>query len=89
MWMDSQAGIKKSEREKSTSSAKQVDIRFKIICHCAQTKIVKPSFVKSGDMIADLPTKKTAPRMLDLRRLLKLKTIQEDFEEECYNILSL
>ena len=60
MWMDSQAGIKKSEREKSTSSAKQVDIRFKIICHCAQTKIVKPSFVKSGDMIADLPIKKNS-----------------------------
>ena len=84
MWMDNQAAINQLESEKSTSSAKHVDIRFKFICHYAQVKAVKPSFVKSGDMIADLLTKALpAPRILDLHGMVKLITIQDDVEEEC------
>ena len=82
MWVDDQAAIKQLDSEKSTSSAKHVDIRFKFICHYAQVKMVKPSFVKSGDMIADLMTKAlSAPRIVDLRKMFKLKAIQDDVKE--------
>ena len=53
IWMDNQAAIKQLEREKATSSAKHADIRFKFFCHYAQAKIVRSSFIKSGDMIAN------------------------------------
>ncbi|CAI5746258.1 unnamed protein product [Peronospora destructor] len=77
MWMDNQAAIKQLESEKSTSSAKHVDICFEFICHYAQTKVVQPSFVKSGEMIADLLTKAlSVPRILDLREMFKLKAIR-------------
>jgi hypothetical protein len=84
MWMDNQATIKQLDSEKSTSSAKHVDIRFKFICHYAQAKIVEPSYVKSEDMMADLLKKALpAPRIVYLRGMFKLKTIQDDVEEEC------
>ena len=84
MWMDNQAAINQLESGKSTSSAKHVDIRFKFICHYAQVKAVNLSLVKYGDMIADLLTKAlTAPRIVDLRGMFKLITIQDDVEEEC------
>ena len=90
MWMDNQAAINQLENEKSTSSAKHVDIRFKFICHYAQAKVVQPSFVKSGDMIADLLTKALpAPRIMNLREMFNLVAIQDDVEEECYKILFL
>ena len=84
MWMDNQAATNLLKSEKSSSSAKHVDIRFRFICHYAQAQIVQPRFVKSGDMIADLLTKALpAPRISTLRKLFKLKTIQDDVEEEC------
>ena len=84
MWIDNQAAIKQLESEKSTSSAKHVDIRFKFIRHYAQAGIVVPRFVKSQDMIADILTKALpAPRMEELRKMFKLKAAQHDTEEEC------
>ena len=47
MWIDNQAAIKQLESEKSASSAKHVDIRFKFICHHAQAGTVVPRFIKS------------------------------------------
>ena len=48
MWIDNQAAIKQLESEKSTSSAKDVNIRFKFICHHAQEGTVVPRFVAIG-----------------------------------------
>ena len=90
MWMDNQAAIKQLDSEKSTSSAKHVNILFKFICHYAQVKTVKPSYVKSVEMIADLLTKALpAPRIVNLRKMIKLKAIQDDVEEKWNNILLL
>ena len=81
-WMDNQAEIKQLESEKITSSAKHVDIRFKFICHYTQAKVVRPSFVKDGDMVADMLTKELpAPKIMDLRGMFKLTAIQGDVEE--------
>ena len=84
MWIDNQAAIKQLESEKSTSSAKHVDIRFKFICHHAQEGTVVPRFSRSEDMLADILTKSLpAPRMEDLRCMSKLKATQANTEEEC------
>ena len=84
MGMDNQAAIKQLDSEKSTSSAKHVDIRFKFICHYAQVKTVKTSYVKSGEIIADLWTKALpAPWIVDLRNMFKLKAIQDDVDIGC------
>ena len=40
VWMDNQAVINLLKSEKSSSSAKHVDIRFKFICHYAQAQIL-------------------------------------------------
>ena len=83
--MYNQADIKEFESEKSTSSAKHVDFRFKFICHHVQEGVVVPRFVRSQDMMADILTKALpAPRMEELRAMFKLKvTTQDDTEEEC------
>nr|CCA23041.1 pol polyprotein putative [Albugo laibachii Nc14] len=59
--MDNQAAIKQLEGEKSTESAKHVNIRVKFICHYAHAQVVQPIFVKSGEIIADLLTKALSP----------------------------
>ena len=84
MWMGNQAVIKQLEGEKSTTSAKHVDIRFKFICQHAQEKMVKPSFTKSSDMIVDLLTKALpVPRIQDLREMFNLKAMEDAVEEDC------
>uniref|UniRef100_A0AAV1T6R3 Reverse transcriptase Ty1/copia-type domain-containing protein n=1 Tax=Peronospora matthiolae TaxID=2874970 RepID=A0AAV1T6R3_9STRA len=84
MWMDNQAAIKQLEAEKSTTSAKHVDIRFKFICHYAREGIVVPKYVKTESMMADVLTKSLpAPRMEELRKMFNLRTIQAEVEEEC------
>ena len=84
MWIDYQAAIKQLESEKITSSAKHVDIRFNFICHHAQERTVVPRFVRSEDMLADILTKPlSAPRMEELRSMIKLKSTQANTEEEC------
>ena len=84
MWMDNQEAIKQIESEKSTSSAKHVDISAKFICNYAKDGIVAPRFVKSQDMMADILTKSLpAPRMEELRAMFGLKITQASTEEEC------
>ena len=84
MWIDNQAAVKQLESENSTSSAKHVDIRFKLIFHHAREGIVVPRFVKSQDMMADILTKALpAPRMEEFRAMFKLKATQDDTKEEC------
>lgn len=74
MWMANQAAIKQLKSEKSTSSAKHVDIRFKFICQHAQDGTVALRFVSSESMMADIMTKAIlAPRMEKLRTMFKLK----------------
>ena len=56
---------------------------FKCICHRAQAKVVQASFIKSDDMmVALLPKALPEPRILGLRGIYKLKSIQHDVEEE-------
>uniref|UniRef100_A0AAV1VL47 Polyprotein n=1 Tax=Peronospora matthiolae TaxID=2874970 RepID=A0AAV1VL47_9STRA len=87
MWMDNQAAIKQLEGEKSTTSAKHVDIRFKFICHYAREGTVVPKYVKTESMMADILTKSLpAPRMEELRKMFNLRTIQAEVEEECLKI---
>ncbi|CAI5701556.1 unnamed protein product [Peronospora effusa] len=84
MWIYNQAAIKQLESEKSTSSAKHVDIRLKCFCHHAQEEILVPRFVKSQDMMADILIKALpAPRMEELRAMFQSNVTQDDTEEEC------
>ncbi|KAG2761559.1 hypothetical protein PC129_g5710 [Phytophthora cactorum] len=56
------------------TSAKHVDIRVKFICDFARKGIVKPEYVESRSMMADLLTKALpAPRMAELREIFNLK----------------
>uniref|UniRef100_A0AAV1T532 Integrase catalytic domain-containing protein n=1 Tax=Peronospora matthiolae TaxID=2874970 RepID=A0AAV1T532_9STRA len=73
MLMDNQAAIKMLESEGSMASAKHVDVRMKFICDYAKKGIVKPEFVESKLMKADLLTKTLpAPRVAELRELFNL-----------------
>ena len=90
MCIDNQAAIKQLESEKSTSSAKHVDIRFKCICHHTQEGTVVPRFVRSEDMLDDILTKSLpVPRMEELKSMLKLKITQANTEEECKKLSCL
>uniref|UniRef100_A0AAV1U5R2 Polyprotein n=1 Tax=Peronospora matthiolae TaxID=2874970 RepID=A0AAV1U5R2_9STRA len=48
MCINNQAAIKQLDSEKSTSSAKHVDTRHKLICHHAQKGTLVPRFVRQG-----------------------------------------
>ena len=73
MLMDNQAAIKMLESEGSMASAKHVDVRMKFICDYAKKGIVKPEFVESKLMRADLLTKTLpAPTVAELRELFNL-----------------
>ncbi|KAG3137919.1 hypothetical protein PI124_g128 [Phytophthora idaei] len=74
MKMDNQAAIKQLESEESMASAKHVDIRVKIICDFARKGIVKPEYVESRLMMADLLAKALpAPRIAELREIFNFK----------------
>ena len=84
MWVDNQAVIQQLESEKSTSSAKHVDIRFKFLRHHVRARVVNPRFIMSEDIMTDMLTKSLpAPRMKDLSAMFKLKAIQDTAEKEC------
>ncbi|CAI5711694.1 unnamed protein product [Peronospora destructor] len=73
MLMGNQAAIKQLECEGSMSSTKHVDVRMKFICDYAKKGVVKPDFVESKLMKADLLTKTLpAPRVAELRGLFNL-----------------
>ena len=68
MLMDNQASIKQLESKGSMSSAKHVDVCMKFVCDDAKKEIVKPEFVESLFMKADILTKVLpALRMAELR----------------------
>ena len=73
MLIINQAEIKILESEGSLASAKNADVRMKFICDFAKKGIVKPEFVESKLMRADLLTMVLpAPRVVELRGLLIL-----------------
>lgn len=68
---DNQAAIRKVEIEESMSSAKHLDVRLKYICDVAKRDIVRPEYLESRLMMADILTK--APRTAELRELFSLR----------------
>ena len=71
MLMDNQAAIRQLETEGSMSCVKHVDVCMKFICDYARKDIVKPKFMESRIMKADLLTKVLpAQRIAELRKLL-------------------
>nr|CCA26031.1 AlNc14C341G10799 [Albugo laibachii Nc14] len=85
MRMENQAGTKQLESEKSTASAKHVDICFKFICQYAHAQAFQPIFAKPGEMIADLLTKALAvPRIAELRDMFKL-IIMHTNDQICFS----
>jgi hypothetical protein len=68
LWIDNQAGIKQIENESSSSESKHVDVKLKFIRDFAAKRVLKPQYLATSDMIADLLTKALpAPRLVDLR----------------------
>ena len=66
--MDNQTAMKQIENEASSVSAKHVDVKLKFLQDYATKGVIKPRFMKSHDMLADLLTKALhAPRVLELR----------------------
>nr|CCA16773.1 PREDICTED: similar to retrotransposon protein putati [Albugo laibachii Nc14] len=55
--IDNQAAIHQMENEESSTRAKHIDIKLKFIKECAKRVIVKPCYVHSEEMAADLLTK--------------------------------
>ena len=53
----SQAVIRQMENEESSTRSKHIDIKFKLIKECAKKGIVKPCYVPTEEMVADLVTK--------------------------------
>ena len=73
MLMDNQEAIKQLECEGSMSSTKRVNVRIKFIWDYAKKGIVKPEFLQSKLMKADLlPKTLSAPRVTELRGLFNL-----------------
>ena len=73
MLMDNRAAIKQLESEGSMSSVKHIDVRIKFIYDHARKGSVKPEFMESRLMKADLLTKVLrVPRMAELRELFDL-----------------
>ncbi|KAE8877445.1 hypothetical protein PF005_g6501 [Phytophthora fragariae] len=74
LYMDNQAAIKQVQNEASSSRAKHVDVRLKFLQDYAAKEIIEPTYVETGEMIADLFTKALpAPRILKLRAACGLK----------------
>ncbi|GAB9471215.1 unnamed protein product, partial [Globisporangium polare] len=74
MGVDNQAAIKQIEGEASSTKAKHIDVRVKFLCDYAKRGVVKPYYVRSELMLADLLTKAlAAPKLADLRALVHLK----------------
>ncbi|GAB9476013.1 unnamed protein product, partial [Globisporangium polare] len=72
--VDNQAAIKQIEGEASSTKAKHIDVRVKFLCDYAKRGVVKPHYVRSELMLADLLTKAlAAPKLADLRALVHLK----------------
>ncbi|GMF43844.1 unnamed protein product [Phytophthora fragariaefolia] len=74
LYMDNQAAIKQVQNEARSSRAKHVDVCLKFLQGYSAKKIIEPTYVETGEMIADLFTKALpAPRILKLRAACRLK----------------
>lgn len=73
MLMDNQAAFRQLETDGSMSSVKHVEVRMKFIRDHARKDIVKPKFVESCLLKADLLTKVLpAQSIAELRELFNL-----------------
>ena len=57
MEIDNQGAIRQMETEESSTRAKHIDIKLKFIKDCAKRGIVKPCYVRTEEMAADLLSK--------------------------------
>ena len=75
MKTDSQATIKRVENEASSSQAKHGDLRLKFIGDYYKKGAIKPTYVNTHDMLADILTKPLlAPRLQALRTIVGLES---------------
>jgi hypothetical protein len=69
MKMDNQAAIKQVQNEATSSAAKHVDVKLKFIRDESDKGVVKPEYVETAKMLADVFTKSLpAPRLAELRK---------------------
>ena len=72
--MDNQAAIAQVESEASSYKSKHVDIKHKFIKDLYRKKIIKPTYVPTVDMKADLLTKAMpAPTFKNLRAMIGIE----------------
>jgi hypothetical protein len=83
LWMDNQAAIVNITQETSSSRLKHVDTKLKFLCDRARQLQIRPRYVKSEDMLADIFTKP-----LPQQRLYTLKSkIGIRNAEECKKLV--
>ena len=71
MYVDNQAAIRQIQNDASSSATKHVDVRLKFVKGWNAKGVIKPTYIKSIDMIADLLTKQmSTTRLSDLRAKL-------------------
>uniref|UniRef100_A0AAV1VL30 Polyprotein n=1 Tax=Peronospora matthiolae TaxID=2874970 RepID=A0AAV1VL30_9STRA len=74
MMVDNQAAIKQIYNEATSSAQKHVDVKMKFIRDTSSKSIVKPGYIATIEMIADLLTKSVpAPRGADLHEMMGLR----------------
>ena len=74
MMVDNQAAINRIDNEATSSAQKHVDVKMKFVRITSFKGIVKPEYIATNEMIADLLTKSVpAPRVADLREMMGLR----------------
>ncbi|DAZ97926.1 TPA: hypothetical protein N0F65_007267 [Lagenidium giganteum] len=74
LWMDNQAAKRQVEGEETSGRAKHIDVKIKFVSDCTKKGIIKPRYVRSEAMPADLLMKSLpAPRVQALRELIHLR----------------
>ena len=81
MWMGNRAAIKQVEGEDSSGRAKHIDIKVNFIK--AKRGVIKPEYIKTDDMIADLFTKEFAVSRLRPLRGMTGWSRDVRLEKEC------
>ena len=74
MLIDNQAAIKQIANEATSSSQKHVDVKINLIRDTSEKGMVKPEYMCTKEMLADVITKiLPAPRMMALREEIGLR----------------
>ena len=85
MGMDNQAVIRQLENEESSARSKHIDIKLKFIKDYAKKGIVKPTYVSTEMMAADMITKAfSAPR---LQALMKMCSLYQSGIKTCKRVV--